>query len=356
MDETVLLSIVIPTFNRGKILSNSLDNLILDVNELSDNQKVEIIISDNCSKDDTNLIVKNLINDNPHLLLKYNKNHKNLGFDKNCIVGASLSTGKFIWFLSDDDAIKSGGLNYILTNIQKNLGLKFIFLNYTLKTPGWAEASPLYLEEDIIVDHNELIITTKLAFSCVTSCIFQRKAYLSVDINNYIGSFWIHMYLVRDLAILGKSLILSNPMFTFKRPSLMDSRKSANENKITKIEFFIDAHINAIRYASTFNSAYSARAKKKAFRLIWDQNLNQIVSYKLTVDKYDLNEILFIYTEMKFYYKWKITFWMIHIPILFSSKHVAKFYFWFRLYFAKSKQFVKKYLPNKLVIIYKKIS
>ena len=354
MNEKILLSIIIPTFNRAKILSKSLCNLIIDISELSDSQKVEVIISDNCSNDETNIIVKTLRSNHPDLLIKYNQNLKNLGFDKNCVIGASLSTGKFIWFLSDDDIIKPGGLKYILESIKKNLGVKFIFLNYTLKTPGWLEASPLYLDNDMIVDCNELIITTKLNFSCVTSCVFERKAYSLVDPINYIGTFWIHMYLVRDLSILGNSLIISKPIFTFNRPSLIDSRKSANKNKTTKIEFFIDAHINIIKYVSSFNSSYSSKAKKKAFDIVWNDNLNQILSYKLTVGQYNLDEILFIYSQMKFYYKYKIAFWTIHLPILFSSNHIANFYFFFKLNFAKAKQFIKKYLPNKLFVMYKK--
>jgi glycosyltransferase involved in cell wall biosynthesis len=355
MNENILLSIVIPTFNRAKILSNSLNNLIFDICELSAYQKVEVIISDNCSTDETNIIINSLISDNSRLIIKYNKNVENLGFDRNCIVGASLSNGKFIWFLSDDDIIKPGGLKYILKAIENNYEIKFIYLNYTLKTPGWLEACPLYLDHDMIVGCNELIITTKLNFSCVTSCVFERKAYKSIDHNIYIGTFWIHMYLVRDLAILGNSLIISEPIFTFNRPSLIDSRKSANKNKTTKIEFFIDAHINVIKYVSSFNSFYNSKAKKYAFNIVWNDNLNQILSYKLTVDKYNFKEIIFIYNEMKLYYRCKIIFWLIHVPILFASNHLAFSYFFFKLNFAKFKQFIKKFVPNKIFITYKKI-
>jgi glycosyltransferase involved in cell wall biosynthesis len=348
-----ILSIVIPTYNRASLLEFSLGHLISNLLNMENSSLVEIVISDNHSTDNTSKIVTNYINNNNGLLIKYNRNSTNLGFDRNCIEGAKLCSGRFIWFVSDDDIIKSNSLEYLICEIQANLNVKFIFLNYTVKTPGWAEGSPLYLDSNKVVDCNDLIISTKMNFSCITACVFEKNAFLSVDKQPYIGTFWIHMYIVRDVASLGKSLVISRPMFTFNRPGLKESRLAANKIKTTQREFFIDAHINAIKYTVSFSDNYSFKSKNYAFNLVWNDNLSQILSYKLTVSKYNFKEILSIYSDMKLFYSNKLFFWIFHIPILFSGRIVASSYFSIKYLFAKVKQSIKPFIPNKLLAFYK---
>ena len=354
MNHFPILSIVIPTFNRSELLKITLNQLIFNTHKLENFNNIEIIISDNHSTDNTQEIVKKIIISNPALLIKYNRNSSNLGFDKNCIVGASLCTGNFIWFISDDDIIKQDAFDQILTSIKNNFQVKFIFLNYTVKTPGWEEAPPLYLAKDLIVDCNDLILNTKLNFSCITSCIFESNAYRDVDTTLYVGTFWIHMYIVREIACLGSSLIISKPIFTFNRPNLIDSRKGANKIKTTEREFYIDAHINVIKYTSTFNEKYNDYTKRKAAKIVWNDNLNQILSYKLTIQEYNFREIKSIFIDMKIFYKYKINFWLIHVPVLFANSLLAKIIFYFKLKFARTKQILKPYIPKTIFIYYKR--
>ena len=75
MENKVLLSICIPTCNRGSILDTVILNYI--TNEEFDDS-VELVISDNASTDNTEEIVTDIIKKNPSKKISYIKNDKNI--------------------------------------------------------------------------------------------------------------------------------------------------------------------------------------------------------------------------------------------------------------------------------------
>lgn len=89
-------SIIIPTYNRCNFLKKAIRS-ILKQSDVS----FEIIVSDNCSTDNTEKVIKEF-GDNR---IKYFKNKKNIGFPLNVRKGFSKVSGKYIFTLSDDDFI-----------------------------------------------------------------------------------------------------------------------------------------------------------------------------------------------------------------------------------------------------------
>ena len=65
-----LLSICIPTYNRAKILDRALENIERELKSIDINE-IELVIFNNCSKDDTQEIVYKYINKG--LPIKYSK-------------------------------------------------------------------------------------------------------------------------------------------------------------------------------------------------------------------------------------------------------------------------------------------
>ena len=97
MENIPLISILIPTYNRSNYLKECLDS-ILCLDWFNEND-IEIIISDNCSTDDTENIVKNLKKNN----IIYYKNNKNIWGYKNVDKICQLKKWKYFIFISDDD-------------------------------------------------------------------------------------------------------------------------------------------------------------------------------------------------------------------------------------------------------------
>lgn len=89
-----LVSIIIPTYNRKKYVSNSIDSA-LNQNYINK----EIIVVDDCSTDDTYIYLKNKYHD----LIKLIKHDINMGVQNARNTAFDYCNGKYIAFLDDDD-------------------------------------------------------------------------------------------------------------------------------------------------------------------------------------------------------------------------------------------------------------
>lgn len=105
-----LLSICIPTYNRCEVLDNTLRELFLNVD--FDPALVEVLVSDNCSTDETPKVVEK------YPLVKYFRNEENIR-DKNFAKVLGYATGKYIRLFNDTLSFKEGALKKMLNVIEK---------------------------------------------------------------------------------------------------------------------------------------------------------------------------------------------------------------------------------------------
>jgi glycosyltransferase involved in cell wall biosynthesis len=101
----ISLTVVIPTFNRSKILVNGLTTFL---SQLAEIQNIRVAIFDNASSDDTVEQVQNVIS---HLDYEVQskvsifKQENNIGFSGNLLSAINLVSTEWIMFLSDEDVI-----------------------------------------------------------------------------------------------------------------------------------------------------------------------------------------------------------------------------------------------------------
>ncbi|MCR8559721.1 glycosyltransferase [Mucilaginibacter sp. BJC16-A38] len=107
--ENPLLTIAIPTYNRSVFLDRALSYLSKQLK--NDDLPVEVIVSDNCSIDDTENIVTKHIKDG--LNIQYFKNAVNKGMDFNIAQCYLLARGKYVLALGDDDFLLEGSLKLL---------------------------------------------------------------------------------------------------------------------------------------------------------------------------------------------------------------------------------------------------
>jgi glycosyltransferase involved in cell wall biosynthesis len=120
--ERPLLTIAIPTYNRSEYLTQLLEIL---APQLSGESRVNLVISDNASTDDTPTVVESFREEG--LALTYIRNETNLGSDRNFLQCFEQSRGKYLWLFSDDDIIVPGGISRILALLAvEDYGLAFI--------------------------------------------------------------------------------------------------------------------------------------------------------------------------------------------------------------------------------------
>lgn len=125
MQNEPLLSVIIPTYNRGRLILNSVTSVL---NQTYKN--IELIVVDDCSTDNTEEILKS-INDSR---IKYVKLEKNSGA---CVArnkGIEISRGEFIAFNDSDDLWLPEKINSQLDFLYEN-NAEISFCKMECRTP-----------------------------------------------------------------------------------------------------------------------------------------------------------------------------------------------------------------------------
>src|SRR5450631_1177501 len=107
-----LLTIAIPTYNRAPLLGRLLSTLF---EQTRNESRVEVIVSDNASPDNTIEIVQKFLS--LGMSLRYIRNTEDLGPDANLLQCYEQAAGKYVWVFGDDDMIEPGGLSAILKHL-----------------------------------------------------------------------------------------------------------------------------------------------------------------------------------------------------------------------------------------------
>ncbi len=136
-DDFLLVSIIMPTFNRGHVLKKAILSILDQTYE-----NWELIIVDDASSDDTAI----LVNEYKDSRIKYIYNQKNQGANYCRNVGAKNAKGKYLAFLDSDNYWENNKLEMQLREIagtQEDVG--FVFCRQIVYEDGKTEMIP---EED----------------------------------------------------------------------------------------------------------------------------------------------------------------------------------------------------------------
>jgi abequosyltransferase len=110
-----LLTFAIPTYNRAHILERLLKVLS---EELQGETRVELLISDNASPDETPGLIR--AQRGRGLQIRYIRNETNIGPDRNFLQCFEQAAGKYVWIFSDDDLPAPGAIARILATLSSH--------------------------------------------------------------------------------------------------------------------------------------------------------------------------------------------------------------------------------------------
>lgn len=130
LDLNMKLSILIPTFNRSHFLLKNLRLLCSYLGTLRKNDEIEIVVSDNCSTDDTHEKVKKFVKEHPQFRINYYHHAYNLGLEKNALHVLKEAKGQYVMFLGDDDFISLGYLEGVLTSLGEDSEISCIIPSF----------------------------------------------------------------------------------------------------------------------------------------------------------------------------------------------------------------------------------
>lgn len=195
------LSICIPTYNRSGYLKRFLEKLYAEIAKFSLQNKIEVIVSDNASPDDTREIVQNFTEQG----LIYSRNENNIGPDANFLKLFEMSSGEYIWLPGDDDLFADDFLPYILQVAEKE---KFDY--FYLRTVG--DTSSVNNRSYTAVSNSELFSRTTIFTTFMTSQVI-RSELIKPHINNakkYLGGFMAYYFIFAKSLEASKICLISD--------------------------------------------------------------------------------------------------------------------------------------------------
>ncbi len=175
------LTIGIATYNGQMYLAKVLDSIISEAT----GKKVEILISDNASTDETAAIAKEYQSRYPDMV-RHVRNEQNIGFDANVDNVVRRASGRFVWLMADDDPLKEGAVDSVLNAIRTDPGMALIFVNFS-------NPIDLGLSKDVhCQDGNQFFATNRFKNGLLSSNVVNRRTWMDMDMKRFDGCLWIH--------------------------------------------------------------------------------------------------------------------------------------------------------------------
>lgn len=112
----MLLSIIIPVYNGEKTIKQCIESIIKNTNS----DKIEIIIINDGSNDNTSIILKEFSDIDKRIIVYNNSNH-GVSYSRN--YGLENASGKYIMFVDADDYLSEDWFDIIEKDINKNLDI-----------------------------------------------------------------------------------------------------------------------------------------------------------------------------------------------------------------------------------------
>ena len=263
-----IVSITIPTYNRGYLLKETLVALFSQIDEDQLYDQVEVVVCDNASLDNTAEVVNFYISQNKYRII-YNKNEENLGVIKNILKTVELSNGTFWMFYGDDDLVPKGALKKIINGFNQ-------YTDFPAFMYRWQDGRDVYcqnLKNNIDFTVEELAkeffyyIGNAGIFAIKTS---KAKEVVSQFSNELLTTCWpqtLILFLAAELSERKKikyldiissippeeGIVISNSYYLFETTIYSLLRTAICIENITK-KNFVDIAVNSIYGIQKFDS------------------------------------------------------------------------------------------------------
>lgn len=258
--EQKILSLCYPTYNRGWCMKQQIERLKKCPQTILD--KIEILISDNCSTDDTQAIVQKAISEG--FQCTYIRNQENLGMDGNFVNCFQRALGKYVWLLGDDDLIIIESLIKIIEKLDcdKDYGLLHIDMNVNPKEPDFIS----YRDDD------DFCKRVNCWFSFISGNIAQTKYIPNVDFEKYKGT-WFTLIPVYFESLHNER---ENLVLNFK---VLDDSKDAKRNGGYNFFQVFAANFNKIMYEFASKGYISIDTRDEIKKNIADYNIEAFLDF-----------------------------------------------------------------------------
>lgn len=287
------VSIILPTFNGERFLSNSIESIISQTYK-----DWELIIVNDCSTDNTANIINHFIQKDTRIKVITNKENKKLPASLN--IGFEQASGEYYTWTSDDNEYYPQAIETMVEFLDNNKNYGMVYA--TCKTFD-TNKQKYALWGDLAITPNLLLET-----NVIGACFMYKKAIADIvgkyDEKSFLAEdhdYWLRIYKTTDIAHLTEELYLyryhekslttcrhKEAHFLSKKLALKHYKDyvekfKAYSNIINEYWFLIDSIVN--KNINNYNSICYKYRKSYLY-----QQLKEI--YLLNNSKWILNRIL----------------------------------------------------------------
>lgn len=215
-----ILTICIPTYNRAEFLKRNLTKLTEIIRQLNCMNQVEILISDNCSTDETSKEVGNIRKENQDIKVIYLRNECNVGPKKNTLGLFDKAETPYIMLLGDDDFISREYLEKVLDAVE-NRGVRCVIPSYVNVT-----------EDGTLMERGRDLGQKSMFYekgfkNClenswrghqISGLVFQREGLSQKYHEKEIDNYYLQIYATAECCLKGKTYHLTEYPIQVTRP------------------------------------------------------------------------------------------------------------------------------------------
>jgi glycosyltransferase involved in cell wall biosynthesis len=207
----MMISVCIPQYNRSRYLLAVLESI-----RVQDYPEVEVVISDDCSTDDSLEAIPKYIaaaKSTTHVRFNYIRQPKNLGYDGNLRAALNAGEGEYLFVLGNDDALPAKDTLSKLAAILTQLNYPDVsFTNFHL----FAQPNDVQRRARttaVLGSGPDVAVQNFRAFSFVGGLAIKRAVFREHNTADYDGSVYVQMFLgARTIAAGGTVAAISESL------------------------------------------------------------------------------------------------------------------------------------------------
>lgn len=203
------ISICIPQYERIKFLLSSLKTI-----EKQDYDDIEIVISDDCSKDDTVSQIAKL-KENYRYPIIFSRNEPNLGYDRNLRKSMELASGDYFFILGNDDTLfYKNSISQLVSFLEANDEPAVGFCNF-VEFRDQKTVIRRAVSTTVLGSGERVAKENYSSFTFVGGLIFKRDWFERVNTSEFDGSVFVQIYMILRIVLGGGKL------FTIAEPLVL---------------------------------------------------------------------------------------------------------------------------------------
>ena len=247
--KSVLVSIIIPTYNRSHLLTETLDSVLIQLY-----QNWECLVVDDGSTDHTETLLKSYSEKDSRFQYHHRPKDKPKGANACRNYGFEVSKGEFVLFLDSDDILKNTCLEYRLKAFEYNEDLDFVIAQTSYYKNRSFILKPMF--EFPLVSDSRTYLSMFLSYELpwtIMSVLWKRETIKNVKFNEQLLRF-------QDIDFHVNVLLSKN--LTSYRLKEIDTFYRVDEDKMYE-EKFIDIVLSAL---VQFNDLHKDLIKKLDYK------------------------------------------------------------------------------------------